>query len=311
MAFYPHYLSRLIRQPWCIMPEKLAEIRELVLMRASGIKLSDEEIADRLGPARPRPAARGAGSVAVIPVHGTIAHRADSFEASSGGTSMELVGRLLQRMLDDDSVKSILLDFDTPGGSVDGGPELAAKIAKGTTAKPIVAHVNALAASMGYWLASQCTEIVCTPSGMVGSIGVYLLLVDESEALAKAGITINAISAGDNKLEGAPWEPLSDETRDFLQAQVDSVYRQFVADVASGRSVSTDRVKRAYGQGRVFDAKMALSLGMIDRIEPLDATMTRLVGRGPRAASRPSQLRANEQAIADEHVAILAALSDY
>jgi signal peptide peptidase SppA len=340
---YSRYLARVTRHPWAIMPDKLAAIDELIRLRASGGKLSDEEIAERFGPKKQAAAGLTSrandGAVGLIPIHGVVAHRADSFEASSGGTSTELIGRQLQRLLDDDSVKSILLDFDTPGGSADGVPEMATKIAKGTAIKPIVAHVNALAASAGYWLASQCSEIVCTPSGMVGSIGVFMLLVDESEALAKEGIVINAISAGDNKLEGRPWQPLSDESKAFYQAQVDDCYRDFVAAVAKGRETTAAEVKKSYGQGRVYDAKLALSIGMIDRIATLDDTLARMVASKPSAgvarraeahrsasavqddaaseveivsavsAARPIDA-SSDAAIADEHSAILAALCD-
>ena len=281
MAYkYSRYIGRLSRFPWAILPEKFAVIAELMRERAAGHKVSDEEIVARLGSDydAERPTSRQDGAIAVIPVHGTIAHRADSFEASSGGTSTELIGKFLRQAVADESVKGILLDFASPGGSVEGVPEIAAQIAKAATVKPVVAHVNALAASAGYWLASQATEIVATPSGMVGSIGVFLLMIDESEALAKEGIKVNAISAGDYKLEGAFWEPLSDEARAHFQSQVDAVYRDFLGAVAKGRGVSVADVKKNYGQGRVFDAKEALSRGMIDRIGTMDETLGRMLG---------------------------------
>ena len=275
MAYkYSRYISRAVRHPWAILPEKFAVLTELMRERAAGHRFSDEEIAERIGATsadrlvalserRQDASARG-GAIAVIPIHGVIAHRADSFEASSGGTSTELVGRMLQRA--DDSIASILLDVDSPGGSVEGVPELASQIAKATAVKPVLAHVNALAASASYWLASQATEVYITPSGMAGSIGVFLLLVDESEALAKEGIKINAISAGEHKLEGAFWEPLSDESREHFQGQVDAVYRDFLAAVAKGRGVNVAAVKKNFGQGRVYDAKEALERGMVDKL---------------------------------------------
>lgn len=302
MSFkYSRYFSRVTRQPWAILPEKLAVLTDLARLRSSGRRLSDEDIAEQLGDERHPPyalegadvtiqdnglvmvAAAGAsriqsdGAIAVIPIHGTIAYRADSFEASSGGTSTELIGRRLASAIADDGIKAVLLDLDSPGGSVEGVPELASQLAKATAVKPVVAHVNALAASAGYWLASQATEILCTVSGMAGSIGVYALFIDESEGLAQDGIKVNAISAGDNKLEGAPWIPMSEDTRAFLQGQVDAVYRDFLAAVAKGRGVTVADVKKHYGQGRVFDAKTALGFGMIDGIRTFDDTLSRML----------------------------------
>lgn len=280
---YSRYIAHVMRHPWAILPEKLAMISELVRERAAGHKPSDEEIAARLNAETERcvmPAARSDGAVAVIPIHGVVAHRADSFDASSGGTSTELIGRLLQRAVADDSIKGIVLDISSPGGSVEGVPELARQIAQATAVKPVVAHVNALGASAAYWLASQASELVITPSGMAGSIGVFMILIDESEALANEGIKINAISAGDYKLEGAPWEPLSDEARAHYQSQVDAVYRDFVSSVSRGRGVTTSDVKKQFGQGRMYDAKEALARGMVDRIATFDDTLARLMGGG-------------------------------
>jgi len=289
MYKYSRYIGHVLQHPWAITLDKLVVISELVRERTAGHKPSDEEIAARLGAETDRttPVTPAGGVVAVIPIHGVIAHRADSFAASSGGTSVEMISKALQRAVRDDEVKAVVLDIDSPGGSVEGIPELAAKIAQAAAVKPVVAQVNALAASAAYWLASQATEIIATPSGSVGSIGVYMLLVDESEALAKEGVKINAISAGDKKLEGAPWLPLDDDGRAHLQVQVDQVYQTFVGMVAAGREASVADIKTQYGQGRMYLAKEALKRGMIDRIATFDDTLGRAVsGRlrvGPRA----------------------------
>lgn len=294
---YSRYIRRVTRQPWCLLPEKLADIRELLTLKASGVRLSDQEIAARLAET-PRPATSrtAPGTIAVIPIHGTIAHRADSFEMSSGGASTEAIGRALDRQMADETVRAVILDFDSPGGSVEGVPELATKIAKAVAAKtkPIVAIANAMAASAAYYLGSQADELVVTPSGQVGSIGVYMLMVDESEWLAKEGIKVNAISAGENKLEGAWWQELSDDSRAHFQGQVDDLYAQFLKAVARGRAVTVAEVKKSFGQGRMYDAKEAVARGMVDRIETFDELVARLSGssrgarRGAAAAAPPS-----------------------
>ena len=288
MYKYSRYIGHVLQHPWAITLDKLVVISELVRERTAGHKPSDEEIAARLGAETDRttPVTPAGGVVAVIPIHGVIAHRADSFAASSGGTSVEMISKALQRAVRDDEVKAVVLDIDSPGGSVEGIPELAAKIAQAAAVKPVVAQVNALAASAAYWLASQATEIIATPSGSVGSIGVYMLLVDESEALAKEGVKINAISAGDKKLEGAPWLPLDDDGRAHLQSRVDQVYQVFVGMIASGRGTTVADVKAQYGQGRVYLVKEALKRGMIDRIATFDNTLERAVSGRLRVGSR-------------------------
>lgn len=284
---YDRIIARVTRTPWALQPEKLGEIADLLRFRANGGRLTAEEIKARIGDAPDSPSpSRVERTIAVIPVFGVITHRANSFESFSGGTSTEMLGKYIRRAAADESVKSIILDVSSPGGTVDGLPELAAEIVAAKKMKPVVAHANALAASSAYWLASQATEFVVTPSGRVGSIGVYLLTEDLSEHLAKEGIKINAISAGDHKLDGAPWEPMSAETRAFLQKQVDAVYGDFVKAVAAGRRVTQATVKETFGQGRVFHSDEALKLGMVDAVETFDETVARLMKKGMRSTGR-------------------------
>jgi len=155
--------------------------------------------------------------------------------------------------------------------------ELAAEVraARGN-GKPIVAVADTLAASAGYWLASQADEVVVTPSGSVGSIGVYAIHQEASRMLDAEGITTTIISAGPHKSEGNEFEPLTDEARDDIQSRVDTSYAQFLADVAAGRRVPVESVERDYGGGRVFPARKAYEAGMVDRVETLAQVVQRL-----------------------------------
>lgn len=277
---YERILRKALQTPWAITPDYLAIVQDILIRRVRGDRLTAEEIRARIGEDRERPAARTTGMIAVIPVYGVISHR--SFEAVSGATSAEWIGSLVRRAVADDEVAAILLDFSSQGGTVEGVPELAAEIFAARQAKPVWAISNALAASAAYWLATQAEELVVTPSGYVGSVGVYAIFEDWTAWLDKEGITINAISAGDHKLEGAPWEKLSEESRAFFQAEVDRVYGEFLAAVARGRNVTVGEVKKTYGQGRVFDARTAKKLGMVDRIATFDETIARLSAAGGR-----------------------------
>lgn len=279
-----HY-TRLIRaamqQPWAITPAMAATIADILRFRASGGRLTAEELQARIGAADDsgRSTVRRQGLVAVLPIWGVIANR--TFEASSGMTSAEALGRALRAAVNDEEVSAILLDISSPGGTVDGVPELAAEILNARKVKPVVAIANAMAASAAYWLGSQADELVVTPSGQVGSIGVYMLFEDWSEHLAKEGVKYQPISAGDHKLEGAFWEPMSEETRAHFQASVDNVYAEFLKAVAKGRNTTVADVKKNFGGGRVFDAKDALARGMVDRVETFDQTIARLM-KAPR-----------------------------
>lgn len=295
---YERYLSRVARQPWAILPEKFAELIELAQFRAAGQRLSDEELQARFGAeATSRGAAPRDGSIAVIPILGTIAYRADSFEASSGGASAQRIRRQVEMALADERVSAILLDIDSPGGSIEGIADVVESIAAARQAKPVWAIANAMAASAAYWIASQADKLFMLSSGRVGAIGVFVLAPDVSEHLAKEGIKINAISAGDNKLEGVPFLPLTDEARAHLQAQVDTVYADFVRAVAHGRRVSQATVKEQFGQGRMYMGKEALKLGMVDGIATFEDVAAQLLAKVKRSA-RSAQAGGVDLAIA-------------
>src|SRR5205823_4331443 len=112
-----------------------------------------------------------------------------------GGTSCERISATIDQIAADPGIGTIVYDFDTPGGTVPGAQELAAKMFALRGQKQQIAMVQGLAASLGYWLASQCDEIVSLPSGQAGSIGVFTVHQDLSKALEQEGINVTLISA--------------------------------------------------------------------------------------------------------------------
>jgi len=264
---------------WACHPSKLAELLAVLAFRSAGHEYSEAEIAARIGDAgnrAPGPTSRGA--VAVIPVRGMIAHRISGMEDTSGGTSCERISAQIDRVVAE-GIGTIVYDFDTPGGTVPGIQELAAKMFALRGQVTQIAQINSMAASAGYWLASQCDERVCMPSGWAGSIGVYSAHQDLSKALEREGIDITLISAGKYKTEGSPFGPLSPDALAVRQATVDATYALFTKDVARGLGVSAADVRSGYGEGRALGAKDAKAAGLIDRIATMDETLGRLVGR--------------------------------
>lgn len=287
---YQHIERFVTERPWAILPSMLATIVELVRFRAAGGLLTPEEITARVGAAQNGPRAGGGQSagVAVIAVYGPISQRMSMMSEMSGGTSTEKLTDTFRAALADPAVDAIVFEVDSPGGTVDGIPELAAEIRAARGGKPIVAQVNTMAASAAYWLASACDEIVATPSGVVGSIGVFTAHNDLSAAAEMEGVKTTLISAGKYKTEGNPWEPLGEEAQANLQDQVNQFYGMFVADVAKGRGVPVDTVRGGYGEGRVLLAKQAMSAGMVDRVDTLDNTVRRVARQAIAARNQAS-----------------------
>src|SRR5690606_38373052 len=127
------------------------------------------------------------GSVAILEARGPLFRRANLFTAISGATSYDIMRRDLQSALDDPSIRAIVMNFDTPGGEVNVVDELAKAIRAGKAIKPIMAYVGGSAASAGYWLASQATEIIIAETAVLGSIGVRAVIQDTSEKDAQQG----------------------------------------------------------------------------------------------------------------------------
>ncbi|MEJ7824901.1 MAG: S49 family peptidase [Solirubrobacteraceae bacterium] len=270
--------------PWGVHPQTLASISLALTGKIAGDALE-----------RPQ-AARGSqamtGGVAVIPLRGLITPRPSFFSLLfGGGGGLQSFRAAMREAIGSDEIAAVLIDIDSPGGSTDLIAETAAEIRALRGTKPIVAIANTWAASAAYWLASQADELVVTPSGEVGSIGVCQAHDDITKLQEDVGVKTTLISAGAFKTEGNPYEPLSDEARAAIQAQVDDFYGMFVADVAKGRGVSVGAVKSGYGEGRMVTAKRAVELGMADRVDSYEATLAKLVrspGRRRIAAAKTS-----------------------
>lgn len=273
---YRHILSAFAAEPWALQPEKMQAVIEFLLFKADGGELSHDEVAARLTKKADAEVARTEGAVAVIPIYGVLAQRMNLMSEFSGGTSYQRLEGALNAALDSDEIKAIVLDIDSPGGGVPGAMELGAAMrAVRGGKKSIVAQVNSLAASAAYWIAAQADEIVVTPSGRAGSIGVYTYHDDLSGFFEQKGIKRTYISAGEHKVEGNESEPLGEDARGFIKKLVDESYDNFVGAVAEGRGVTRATVLDRFGQGRVFGAAELVERGMADRIGTIGETLER------------------------------------
>jgi signal peptide peptidase SppA len=281
---YSNVLQFIRETPWAVLPESFATVRDVIGAHLEGWRPTEKDVAELEAMAARRPAAYASGAIAVLPLQGMIMPKASMFSAISGGTSLDSFCQMLSDAVNDPSVSHIVLDVDSPGGSCDMVVETAAAIRAAAAQKPIVAVANTMAASAAYHLASQATELSVTPSGEVGSIGVFAAHQDRSQMQALLGVKTTLIKAGKYKTEGNPFEPLSEDARQAIQARVDDLYSMFVADVAKGRRTSPDAVTEGFGQGRMVAAQDAVQAGMADRVETLQQAITR-IARGNAAAA--------------------------
>lgn len=237
-----------------------------------------------------RPPVRSRGGTAVLAIRGPLQQRADIFSQIFGGTGYDEIRAAYAQALADPAVTSIVLDVDSPGGEVFGLPELADFMFASRGVKPTTAIANPFTASAAYYIASQVDEVVVAPSGLIGSIGTYMLHVDQSGMLESLGIRPTFVSAGKYKTEGNPFEPLSEAAREDWQSKVDAWYGEFVDAVARGRGVTSAVVRSDMGQGRMLMPAAAVRAGMADRVATFETVLER---HGSAVASAPARARAD------------------
>lgn len=232
------------------------------------------------------------GGIAVLPMHGVIEQRYQWYMDYIGGTSTDEFGAMYEAALADPKVKGIVVDIDSPGGTVSGVQELADKIYGSRGQKPVVAVANSMAASAAYWIGSAFDKLFVTPGGEVGSVGVFSAHLDFSKMMEQDGVTATVFHAPEFKAEFNPWQPLSDDAKEHEQAEVERLYGEFVSAVARNRGTQGANVRANFGKGRTVDAKQAVTLGMADRV----ATLDKVISRMQAGAFKPgSTLQANEE----------------
>lgn len=269
---------------WAVTLETMNALARFVSHGATEAQI---EAARALRPAKKEAKAPG---IAVIPLHGLITPEPSLLSMLlGGGAGLKQFRAELAEAMADPEVGQIVLDIDSPGGSVDLVPETAEAIRAARRSKPVTAVANTWAGSAAYWLAAQADELVVSPSGQVGSIGVFQVHEDYTGFNAKLGVTPTYVSAGKYKTELNPDAPLSDEAREHMQTQVDHYYGLFLADVAKGRGATPAQVRDGYGEGRMLNASAAVEAGMADRADSLERTVARLITEGREAAKRETR----------------------
>lgn len=282
---FPHVVGSFFDNTWAMMPEAMPKMVQAVNRWAAGMRLDKEAVAE-IAAGRPKKLEAVTGGVAILNLFGVVAQRMNIMqEISEGGTSTEMFGAAFDRAMGDSAVEAIVLNIDSPGGSVYGVEELSEKIYKARGTKRVYAVANSLAASAAYWIGSSAEQLFVTPSGEAGSIGVLTMHTDWSKFNEQVGVNPTYIYAGKYKVEGHGEAPLDPEAHAAIQASVDSYYDSFTDGVARNRGVKQSEVKNGFGEGRVVRAKAAAEMGMADGVKTLDGLLSELL----RAGSKPKR----------------------
>jgi signal peptide peptidase SppA len=176
------------------------------------------------------------------------------------------IRKMIGEAINDNDIDSIILNIDSPGGSVSGVIETAEAIAEASKIKNITAHIQDLGASGAYLLASQTGFISAGPNAEVGAIGVFCVIADWSRMFENAGISVHVIKSGEHKGVGVTGAPITPEQIGAIQEVIDAMGSNFTAKVAAGRKITNQKAQEL-SSGKVWIASEALKLGLIDDVK--------------------------------------------
>jgi protease-4 len=201
--------------------------------------------------------------IAVIDVKGTITSDAESFGTDIANSTA--IVKLIRAAVKDDGVKAIIIDLDTPGGEVTASDEIYHELK--LCEKPVVAMMNTMAASGGYYVACGADRIVANRSTLTGSIGVIISSVNVSELLEWAKVKPEFYTSGKMKAMLNPATPTTEEEEKVIRTLVMDVYSDFAGIVSEARNIPLEKItKGELGDGRIFDGKQALENGLVDEL---------------------------------------------
>jgi len=277
-------LTLLQKQPWLIAPEALGAM-------VAATKSFFDNTPDL--PDRPvSPSLSVEDGVGVVSISGPMLRNPDIFDRIILGAcnTGELINAVEEAASRPD-IEAIFLDIDSPGGSVNGTPELAQAVAEASKAKYVYAFSAGQMCSAAYWVASQADAIYATPSARIGSIGVILPVVDSSAAFEQAGLKVEVFAAGKFKSAGTPGTSLTDDQREWLQSEVEETAADFHAAVlARGRKIPDEAM-----EGQTFSARKAMRFNLAGMVTSRADALTRLrklhvrsVDTNSRAMTAPS-----------------------
>lgn len=292
MSALLRYISQ---QAWAVHEPVLRRGLEVVERHIRGERMAAEDVArivderDAARMAAGRPEGSKAGdagyylagktqSVAVVPVEGLICKYASMINGQSQpeGTTTGAIIDSLRAARADTRVRSLLLDIDSPGGTVPGVHEVAAEI-RGVAAEiPVAALSRDSMCSGAYFIGSQAPRVWVTPMGWAGSVGVYTVLEDSSRFHESRGFRFVLVKAGAHKASCVEGLPITEDAVAVVQAQIDAIYRSFVETaLVGGRRM---RAARAYelADGRVHMGQDAVTLGLADGVRTFEGAVAEL-----------------------------------
>jgi protease IV len=227
--------------------------------------------------------ARGSGDkIAVITMRGLIS---SSLPGNVGDTMVEDMRLALQQARDDDHVRAIVLEIDSPGGEVTASDVIYNWVVKTRAKKPVVVYMDSLAASGGYYVACGGKYLMANETTITGSIGVIIQTLNYEQLFNKVGLSAVVFKSGKFKDMLSGTRPVTPEEREYIQGFVMKTYDKFLGIVARERNLPADGLRNSVADGRILSGKDALENKLIDGVGQIEDAFTKAkeLGHAPGA----------------------------
>ncbi len=287
-------LSAACAAHWAMREKALVTLLNIAARRNEPIEAVEAQLGKELDNTHAMTVRDG---VATIFVTGPLFRYANLFTAISGASSYAMLALDFNVALADQTVKSIVLNVNSPGGEVDGCNELADMIFAARGKKPIVAYVGGEACSAGYWIATAADRIVADETAIVGSIGVCASVVDTTKWQESQGIEERMIVSSNAPKKNLGANGITEESVSALLATLNGLESVFHQKVARNRNVSVKRVRAEFGRGAVFVAGASpdgepsgLDAGLVDSIGSYESVIAELTAGAVQSREAPGPL---------------------
>jgi len=202
--------------------------------------------------------------IAVIYLTGVISANMDGYPSEEG-----MVGYLkdqLQQAVEDDRVKAIIIRINSPGGEVVASDIMYRALVQARESKPVVAYIDSVGASGGYYVAVGADKIIATDMTITGSIGVIMQTITLQGLMEKIGVQAHTFKSGKYKDLLNPTREPTVEEKELVQGLIMEVYDKFVGIVAEEREMDVNSLKSGLADGRILSGKQALAAGFVDEL---------------------------------------------
>lgn len=217
----------------------------------------------------------GTDKIAIIPIKGVITAQTTKRLIREIPSVVNSVKKQLQQAQDDNDVKAVILEVDSPGGGITASDIIYKEILdfKERTKKKVIVSMQDVAASGAYYISVAADKIISHPTTVTGSIGVIMPLINITDLVQRYGIKYASIKSGDMKDIGSPFKKMSVEEQAVLHNMVDEMYTRFLKIISEGRDMEIESVRKL-ADGRIYTGTQALHNGLVDQLGYIEDAIT-------------------------------------